>query len=321
MEEKSFEELYNESLNGKRFDKTVTGTVIGISSKGEIFIDFGYKADGIIPRAEYSDDETLNPKDEFKAGDTIRADVLKWNDGLGNVLLSYKKLKKREDWAKEKELREERAKQRESDRLKREEEKLERAKNIEEFWNDLKVGQAFNGTISKIESYGMFVDLGLVKGLLHISEVLWDKSEKLEEKFELGETIEVKVKSFDKNERRISLEYPAKSENPWFALADKYKINDIVTCKVAKFAPFGAFLEIEKGLEGLVHNSEITSLKRVIKPEDELNIGQTVNAKIINIDKEKCKIGLSIKELEGTSSEYGYEEFISGDKGEKEDNE
>ena len=319
MEEKSFEELYNESLNSKKFDKIVTGTVIGISSKGEIFVDFGYKADGIIPRNEYSEDEKANPKDEFKTGDTISADVLKWNDGLGNVLLSYKKLKRRENAIKEKEERIERAKQREIEKQKREEEKQERAKNIEEFWNNLKIGRPFNGTISKIESYGMFVDLGLVKGLLHISEVVWDKSEKLEDKFEIGETIEVKVKSFDKEERRISLEYPSKEENPWFALVEKYKINDIVTCKVIKFAAFGAFVEIEKGLEGLVHNSEITSLKRVIKPEDELQLGQTVNAKIINIDKEKCKIGLSIKELEGTSSEYGYEEYING--GKKEENE
>ena len=96
-------------------------------------------------------------------------------------------------------------------------------------------------------------------------------------------------------------------EWPW----NKYKINDIVTCKVVKFAPFGAFVEIEKGLEGLVHNSEITGLRRVVKPEDELKIGQTVNAKIINIDKEKLKIGLSIKEIEGTSAEYGYEEYIN----------
>ena len=235
MEEKSFEELYNESLNSKRFDKTVTGTVIGISSKREIFVDFGYKADGIISRSEYSDDETLDPKDEFKPGDTITADVLKWNDGLGNVLLSYKKLKRREDAIKEKELRIKRAKQREIEKQEREKQKEERIKNIEEFWNNLKVGMSFNGTISKIESYGMFVDLGLVKGLLHISEVLWDKSEKLEDKFEVGETIEVKVKSFDKDEKRISLEYPMKSENPWYALADKYKINDIVTCKVTRY--------------------------------------------------------------------------------------
>ena len=310
MEEKSFEELYNETLNEKRFDKTVTGTVIGISSKGEIFVDFGYKADGIIPKAEYSDDETKNPKDEFKEGDAITADVLKWNDGLGNVLLSYKKLKRREKAIKDKEARIEIAKQREIEKQKR-----------EEFWNNLKVGAFFEGTISKIENYGMFVDLGLVRGLLHISEVVWDKSENLADKFQVGDEIEVKVKSFDKEERRISLEYPSKPENPWYSLVEKYKVTDIVTCKVIKFAPFGAFVEIEKGLEGLVHNSEITSLKRVIKPEDELTLGQTINAKIINIDKEKCKIGLSIKELEGTSSEYGYEEYISGNKGEKEDNE
>ena len=316
MEEKSFEELYNESLNAKRFDKTVTGTVIGISSKGEIFVDFGYKADGIIPKKEYSDDETLNPSDEFKTGDTISADVLQWNDGLGNVLLSYKKLRRRENAIKEKELREQRAKEREVKQQEYEKQKAEKAKNIEEFWNNLKVGETFNGAISKITDYGMFVDLGLVRGLLHISEVVWDKSEKLEDKFQVGDEIEVRVKSFDKFDGRIALEYPLKPENPWFTLVEKYKVNDIVTCKVVKFAAFGAFVEIEKGLEGLVHNSEITSLKRVVKPEEVLELGQTVNAKIINIDKEKCKIGLSIKELEGTSAEFGYEDYI-GKKGEE----
>lgn len=312
MEEKSFEELYNESLNEKRFDKTITGTVIQVSSKGEIFVDFGYKADGIVPKSEYSDDETINPKDEFKAGDAITADVLKWNDGLGNVLLSYKKYKRRENAKREKELRIKQAEERER-------QKQERAKNIEEFWSNIKEGQNYTGTISKIVDYGLFVNLGLVKGLLHISEILWDKNVKLEDKFEIDEVIEVTIKSFNKEEGKISLAYPLKGESPWFALANQYKLNDVVTAKVVKFAPFGAFVEIEKGLEGLVHNSEITSLKRVVKPEDELKLGQMINAKIINIDKEKCKIGLSIKELEGTSQEFGYEEYISG--GEKKNNE
>ena len=306
MLEENFEELYNETLNTKRFDKTVTGTIIQISSKGEIFVDFKYKSDGIIPKSEYSDDENKNPKEEFKPGDTITADVLKWNDGFGNVLLSYKKYKRREDAEKEKVLR---IKQKEE----REKQKQERAKNIEEFWNNIEVGKTYTGTISKIADYGVFVDLGFVTGLAHISELSWDKNEKLEDKFNINDEIEVKIKSFDKETKKISLEYPLKGENPWFILADKYKINDIVTCKVVKFASFGAFLEIEKGLEGLVHNSEITSLKRVIKPEDELQLGQIVNAKIINIDKEKLKIGLSIKEIEGTSAEYGYEEYISNE--------
>ena len=303
MADKNLEQLYDESLNTKRFNKTVTGTVIQISRKGEIFVDFKYKADGIIPKREYSDDETKNPKDEFKPGDTIKADVLKWNDGLGNVLLSYKKYKIREDIEKEKALKIKQAQERER-------QKRERAKNIEEFWNNMKIGKTYTGTISKIADYGIFVDLGLVTGLAHKSELLWDKNQKLEDKFNINDEIEVKIKSFDKEEKRISLEYPLKGENPWFALADKYKISDIVTCKVVKFASFGAFLEIEKGLEGLVHNSEITALKRVAKPEDVLQLGQTVNAKIIDIDKERLKIGLSIKELEGTSAEYGYEEYI-----------
>ncbi len=308
MAEKNLQELYDESLNAKRFNKTVTGTVIQISRKGEIFVDFKYKADGIIPIREYSDDENKNPGDEFKPGDTITADVLKWNDGLGNVLLSYKNYKKREDAEKEKALKIKQAKEIEA-------QKRERAKNIQEFWNNIEIGKTYIGTISKIADYGIFVDLGLVTGLAHISELVWDKNEKLEDKFNINDEIEVKVKDFNKEEKRISLEYPLKGENPWFALADKYKITDIVTCKVVKFASFGAFVEIEKGLEGLVHNSEITGLKRVIKPEDELQIGQTVNAKIINIDKEKLKIGLSIKELEGTSAEYGYEEYIKPTRG------
>ena len=303
MAENNFQELYNESLNQKRFEKTVTGTVIQISSKGEIFVDFKYKADGIIPKAEYSDDLNKNPKDEFKAGDTITADVLKWNDGYGNVLLSYKKYKAREDAKQEKALKIKQAEEREK-------QKREKAKSIEEFWNNMKVGATYTGTISKIADYGIFVDLGLVTGLAHKSELLWDKNQKLEDKFNINDEIEVRIKSFSKEDRKISLEYPLKGENPWYSLASKYNINDVVTCKVSKFASFGAFLEIEKGLEGLVHNSEITVLKRVIKPEDELELGQIVNAKIINIDKEKMKIGLSIKELEGTSSEYGYEEYI-----------
>lgn len=305
MKEESFEKLYNESLDTKRFDKTVTGTVIQISRKGEIFVDFKYKADGIIPKSEYSDDENKNPKDEFKPGDEITAYVLKWNDGFGNVLLSYKKYKKEEDIKKAKALK---AKQAEERKM----QKIERAKNIEEFWNNIKIGKTYVGTISKIVEYGIFVDLGFATGLAHKSELVWDRNQKLEDKFNINDEIEVKIKDFSKEEKRISLEYPLKGENPWFKLADKYNINDIVTCKVVKFASFGAFVEIEKGLEGLVHNSEITGLRRVAKPEDELQLGQMVNAKILNIDREKLKIGLTIRELEGTSAEYGYEDYIGG---------
>ena len=94
--EKSFEELFEESIRDAKLDKIVTGTIISITSKGEIFVDIGYKADGIIPKSEYSLDENANPNNEFKVGDKITAEVVKQNDGLGNVLLSYRRIKQRE---------------------------------------------------------------------------------------------------------------------------------------------------------------------------------------------------------------------------------
>ena len=95
--EESFEKLYEESLKETKLEKTVKGRVIAITTKGEIFVDIGYKADGIIPKQEYSSDENASPSDEFKVGDEITADVLKQNDGLGNVLLSYKRVKQRQN--------------------------------------------------------------------------------------------------------------------------------------------------------------------------------------------------------------------------------
>ena len=145
MEEKNFEELYNESLKETKLEKTVTGTVIQVTSKGEIFVDLKYKADGIIPKSEYSDDESKNPKDEFKPGDEITADVLKNNDGQGNVLLSYKRYKTREDKIKEKEMRIKLAKE-------REEQRIEKEKNLEEFWNNIQIGKSYIGNISKLQS-------------------------------------------------------------------------------------------------------------------------------------------------------------------------
>ena len=364
--EKSFEEMYEESIRDAKLDKTVTGTIISITSDGEIYVDIGYKADGIIPKKEYSLDENANPNDEFKVGDTITADVLKQNDGLGNVLLSYRRVKQRE----KRKLIEEESKQLE-ERINNNEVFEETVKEVndkglivellgkrifiplslsgiprgedasslkgqtvkfritefdsktnraigsiksildeeknskkDQFWANVEVGKKYNGIVASISSYGAFVEIeGIVQGLLHVSELSWERNANVNDILKQGQKIEVIVKEVDKENRRIKLSYGDKGPNPWNNISEKYHITDVVKVKVTKIMPFGVFVELEPGIEGLVHISQISE-RKIAKPEDELKIGQHVNAKIIELDKENEKIGLSIKELEGTSKEY-----------------
>ncbi len=354
----SFEELYNNSIKDVKLDKTVTGKIIEITSKGEIFVDLGYKADGIIPRKEYSFDENDNPEDTFKVGDTITADVLKQNDGLGNVLLSYKKVKIRnsrnefENKVSNKETFEEEIsevtdkgfvvnykgirifipislsgikrkenldtykgkkvkfkiieydpKQRRiigSVRLVKNEEKEAINKA---FWDNAETGKEYEGKVASISSYGAFVDIGGVQGLLHVSEMSWNKNANPNEILEVNQIIKVKIKELDKENKRIKLTYEGRGANPWDTIEDKYNINDIVKAEVVKLMPFGAFVKLDEGIEGLVHISQICE-KRITKPEEVLRVGQHVNVKILDINKDTNKMELSIKELEGTSNEY-----------------
>lgn len=357
--ELSFEELYKESLKDTKLEKTVTGKIISITNQGEIFVDIHYKADGIITKKEYSDDENANPKDEFKVGDTITADVLKQNDGLGNVVLSYKRVKQREGRKEleskinNNEIFEEKVKEvndkgiivevlgkrvfiplslsgvprgEDATKLQGQNVKfriteydaktnriigsiknvLDEVKNAkqEEFWKNVEIGKKYQGTVASISSYGAFVDLeGIVQGLLHVSEISWDRNAKVNEILEQGQIIEVAIKDLDKENRRVKLSYGDKGQNPWNNIDEKYHINDVVKVKVIKIMPFGAFVELEPGIEGLVHISQISE-RKLAKPEEELKLNMNVNAKIIDLDKENEKIELSIKELEGTSNEY-----------------
>lgn len=358
--EKTFEELFKESLKEKesKLEKTVTGKIISITEQGEIFVDINYKADGIIPKKEYSDDENANPKEELKVGDEITADVLKQNDGLGNVLLSYKRVKIRnarkelEKKVKEKEVIEEQILEVNEKGLitivnntrvfipmslsaipKGEDINLYKGKKVkfriteyepkanrvigsiksvveeekkqkqEEFWNNVEIGKEYEGIVASLSSYGAFIDLGVVQGLLHVSEISWDRNIKPNEVLELGQVIKVTIMDLDKENKRIKLSYKNKGENPWNYVENKYHIGDIIKVKVVKMMPFGAFVELETGVEGLVHISQIAE-RKITKPEEELTVNGHVNAKIIDMNLEQRRIELSIKELEGTSNEY-----------------
>lgn len=275
MENENFEELLNNSMkkNEEKLGKVVTGKVIYISSKGEIYLDINYKSDGIIPKNEYSYDENCNPEDEVKIGDEITATVLKTNDGEGNVLLSCKKIK-------------------------RDQEKQDKINNMNKFWETVKVGDKFEGIVSSIMKYGAFIDLGPAQGLLHISEITWEHNAKPESYLKVGQKVNVFIKELDSENKKMSLGYEDKEKNPWETFEGN--VGDVVNVTIKNMTTFGAFAELTKGIEGLIHISQI-STQRIAKPEDKLTIGEKVNAKIIGLDKENHKMELSIKEIEGTS--------------------
>ena len=147
------------------------------------------------------------------------------------------------------------------------------------------------------------MDIGGVQGLLHVSEISWDRNINLNDILKQGQEIKVNVIDVDKEHKRIKLGYGDKGPNPWNKAEVKYHVGDVVKVKIVKLMPFGAFAELEPGIEGLIHISQISE-KKIAKSEDELKQGQHVNAKIIGMNAREQRIELSIKELEGTSNEY-----------------
>ncbi|HYE83806.1 MAG TPA: bifunctional 4-hydroxy-3-methylbut-2-enyl diphosphate reductase/30S ribosomal protein S1 [Clostridia bacterium] len=175
--------------------------------------------------------------------------------------------------------------------LKKEQEIREKA-----VWESIEAGQRLTGEVKRLTDFGAFVDIGGVDGLIHISELSWSRVKHPSEVVKPGNKVEVVVLTVDKEKRKISLGLKQTIPEPWSVAGDKYKVGDVVEVKVLRFSNFGAFVELEPGIDGLVHISQISD-KRISKPADALNIGDTVKAKIIDIKPEEKKISLSIKEL------------------------
>ena len=172
----------------------------------------------------------------------------------------------------------------------------ERRAASEKVWNEIEAGKVYSGAVKSMTSYGAFVDIGGVDGMVHISEMSWKRISHPSEVFNVGDVVEVFVKDFDKEKKRISLGYKKESENPWKVFTGKYSVGDTATVKIVKMMPFGAFAEIVPGVDGLIHISQI-STRRISKPAEVLSEGQEVEAKITNIDYENKKISLSIRAL------------------------
>ena len=166
---------------------------------------------------------------------------------------------------------------------------------MDEIWNSLHVDDIVEGTVMRFTDYGAFVDLGGIDGLLHISEISWGKLKHPQEVLQIGDKVKVKILSMNAEKGKISLGLKQTQPEPWSVINEKYEVGQIVEGKVVQIKEYGAFVELEPGLDGLVHISEVAN-KRVTNIAEELEIGQAVAAKILEIDTERKRISLSIKQ-------------------------
>ena len=181
----------------------------------------------------------------------------------------------------------------------------EKAELQQQLFENINVGDVYDGTVKNVTDFGAFIDLGGADGLLHISEMSWGRTENPKKVFKPGDQVKVMVKEI--NGKKIALSRKFADENPWKDAEEKYAVGNVVTGKVARMTDFGAFIELETGIDALLHVSQI-SAEHIEKPSDILKTGEEVTAKITSFDNEKHKISLSIKELIAPSKKEAAEE-------------
>ena len=166
----------------------------------------------------------------------------------------------------------------------------------EEFWANVEIGKVYHGEVKSLTSYGAFVDLGGVDGMIHITELSWTRIKSPEEVVKVGDMVEVYIKDIDTEKKKISLGYKKAEDNPWEIFKRDYQIGDVAEVKIVSITSFGAFAQIIPGVDGLIHISQIAN-ERIAKVSDKLAVGDVVKAKIIDIDFDKKKVSLSIREV------------------------
>lgn len=181
-----------------------------------------------------------------------------------------------------------------------------------EFFKNHKEGDIVEGTVKEFVSFGAFIDLGGFDGLLHLNDISWGHINKAKDVLEKGEKLSFKVIHLDAEKGRINLSLKEMSENPWLSVREHFREGDILKGKVTKLATFGAFVEIKEGLEGLVHLSEFSWLKKIGHPKDVVQAGQEVQVKVLEIDSDKNRIALGIKQLNANPWEAIAEDFPVG---------
>ncbi len=322
--------------------QTLTGKVVQIT-EDEVCVSIGYKADGLIKRTDLVDQDV-------KLDDEIEVEVVKVNDGEGNVLLSQRNIVNRKAWDAMMEKYEAgeymdavgkeavkggliadiggvRAFVPASQLSQRYVEKIadfvgkdmklkilevdtqkkrvvasrkavvaeEAAAKKKEAWERLEEGMVIHGIVRRLTDFGAFVDVGGVDGLIHITDLSWGRIKHPSEVVKPNQEVDVKILSLDPERERIQLGYKQLQPHPWDGAVEKYPVGEVVEGKVVRITDFGAFVELEPGLDGLVHISQCATT-RVAKVEDAVKVGDVVNVKVLGVDPEKKRISLSIRQ-------------------------
>lgn len=351
--EESFQAAFEKTIVSIRPGQVVVGKVVQLT-EDEVCLNIGYKSDGIIPKNELLDPEGI--KDQFQIGDELEVEVIKVNDGEGNVLLSQRNLQIKKNWDKlvaayeagqyiegvgkevvkgglivnvegvrtfvpASQLSERyvekldqfigqpiRLKIIEVDRHKKRLVASRKAVIVEEAaaktakaWENIEEGKVVKGIVRRLTDFGAFVDLGGVDGLIHVTDLSWARVRHPSDIVKPNQEVEVLILSVDKEKERISLGLKQLAKKPWDLAPEKYPVGSIVEGKVVRIVPFGAFVELEPGLDGLVHISQV-SPQRIGKVEEVLSIGDLILVKVLDVNPETKRISLSIREAYDYSS-------------------
>ena len=260
-------------------DETIEGTIMA-RVKGGLSVDIGVKA--FLPGSQVdlrpvrNLDKLINNKFKFK--------IIKFNKKRGNIVLSRRVLLEQD-----------------------------REKMRVETLDNLKTGVLLKGVVKNITDYGAFIDLGGIDGLLHITDMSWGRINHPTQLFEVGQEIEVKVLSYDESRQRVSLGYKQLQEDPWIKAAQKYTVSTKTKGVVVSLTDYGSFVELEDGIEGLIHISEMSWSKRVRHPSKMVSLGDEVDVIVLAINSETRRISLGMKQLEPNPWEMIKEKYQVGD--------
>ena len=361
-DERSFMEMFEESLKSIQEGKIVSGEIVQIDNEF-VLVDIGYKSEGQIRINEFKD---LEGKLTAKVGDTVEVLLVRKEDKDGNIVLSKEKAARVKIWDDiEKAYKDnETIKGKIISRVKgglsvdvglqaflpgsqadlrpvkdldtlvgvehdfkiikyerrqgnivlsrRAVLEVERAALREKVLENLEEGAVVEGAVTNITDYGLFIDLGGIDGLVHVTNIAWSKTGHPSELYQIGDQITVKVLSFDREKERVSLGIKQLTADPWTGIEEKYPVDAKIPGRIATLKKYGAFVELEEGVEGLVHISEMSWTRKVMHPSELFRVGDTVETMVLSMDVAKKRISLSVKQLDPNPWDVITEEYPIG---------